>query len=334
MLKTNIILSTVAAGLILSLASCAVKGRDEETTTSSDNNNSTPSNAITQSLQSDLNQLLSMAEAYDFTALHGLDVPEAGCTGEACATVTQACDLFSQGEFIISSFYIKRDNYVSAKLNIEALEAAIAAVKAAKYADGTSIESILNNSTELSNLRSVCSVLISSTTLLLQSQMGQLQTQIASMQQALITAVNNGIPGPVGPAGAQGATGPMGEMGPQGNAGPQGATGPQGTVGPTGPRGTTGAPGVAGPQGVTGATGRTGATGPQGATGATGPDGAAGNNGYTSLIQLSAEPAGAGHCANGGVKIEAGPDINGNMVLEPAEISVGNTQYVCNGAAL
>jgi hypothetical protein len=43
------------------------------------------------------------------------------------------------------------------------------------------------------------------------------------------------------------------------------------------------------------------------------------------------EPAGA-NCASGGVKLEFGPDVNGNGLLDAAEIVPALTQYVCNGA--
>jgi hypothetical protein len=63
----------------------------------------------------------------------------------------------------------------------------------------------------------------------------------------------------------------------------------------------------------------------RGADGANGKDGA---NGLTALISGGAEAAGA-HCANGGSRVEAGLDVNGNGVLDAAEVS--STQYVCNG---
>lgn len=44
---------------------------------------------------------------------------------------------------------------------------------------------------------------------------------------------------------------------------------------------------------------------------------------------VEAEPAGV-NCHDGGLRVSAGMDANGNGLLEPAEVS--STQYVCNGA--
>lgn len=49
---------------------------------------------------------------------------------------------------------------------------------------------------------------------------------------------------------------------------------------------------------------------------------------YTALVNNVEEPAGA-NCANGGVKIESGLDINANGFLDESEIQ--DTEYVCNG---
>lgn len=108
-------------------------------------------------------------------------------------------------------------------------------------------------------------------------------------------------------------------------------------IGPQGPQGATGAPGpqgiqgVAGPTGVTGATGLTGAAGPQGIQGIAGPAGTNGTNGLNSATLTTIEPVGV-NCATGGVKLEFGPDVNGNGVLDAGEIVTALTQYVCNGA--
>lgn len=66
--------------------------------------------------------------------------------------------------------------------------------------------------------------------------------------------------------------------------------------------------------------------------GASGADGATGQPGQSApqvLVQLVPEPAGV-NCANGGQRVLAGPDTNGNAVLDPGEVSV--TSYVCDGA--
>src|ERR1035437_1004535 len=72
-----------------------------------------------------------------------------------------------------------------------------------------------------------------------------------------------------------------------------------------------------------------GSNGTDGAAGLAGSNGNNGSNGLTSLILVSVEPTGA-NCTNGGSRISAGLDSNGNTVLDPSEIS--STQYVCNGA--
>lgn len=102
----------------------------------------------------------------------------------------------------------------------------------------------------------------------------------------------------------------------------------------TGPQGLAGAAGVAGPQGPAGAAGATGLTGPQGIQGVPGPAGMNGTNGINGLnaaTLTTVEPAGA-NCATGGVKLEFGPDVNGNGLLDAGEILPALTQYVCNGA--
>lgn len=52
-----------------------------------------------------------------------------------------------------------------------------------------------------------------------------------------------------------------------------------------------------------------------------------GLKGSDSLVRTTVEFAGA-NCANGGVRIDTGPDVNGNSVLDSNEIN--NTDYVCN----
>lgn len=76
-------------------------------------------------------------------------------------------------------------------------------------------------------------------------------------------------------------------------------------------------------------TGDKGADGMNGANGANGSNGANGTNGTSSLVNVTAEPAGA-NCANGGERIDTGVDANGNGVLDASEIT--NTSYVCNGS--
>jgi hypothetical protein len=54
----------------------------------------------------------------------------------------------------------------------------------------------------------------------------------------------------------------------------------------------------------------------------------ASGGGSSSLVKVSQEAAGA-NCAQGGAKIESGPDTNGNGMLDTSEVT--STNYVCNG---
>ncbi len=148
-------------------------------------------------------------------------------------------------------------------------------------------------------------------------------SQLLSVPFALYSA--NGTPGPQGPAGPQGS---QGEPGPTGPAGQQGPAGPAGSTGATGPQGPIGLTGPAGPQGPAGSIGATGPAGAQGPAGLAGINGADGKN---ALIRTTAEAAGA-NCANGGVKIEAGLDVNGNGVLADNEVNSSQTKYICNSS--
>ena len=169
----------------------------------------------------------------------------------------------------------------------------------------------------------------------------------------------------MGPQGVAGAVGPQGNTGSTGLTGPQGLQGIQGVAGPAGPAGTavlngitnpvagTGVNGdfyintatnelfgpkangiwptgvsLVGPQGIQGLAGPTGATG---LTGPQGPSGTNGSNGLNAVTLTTVEPAGA-NCATGGVKLEFGPDVNGNGLLDVGEIVPALTQFVCNGA--
>lgn len=85
--------------------------------------------------------------------------------------------------------------------------------------------------------------------------------------------------------------------------------------------------GDTGPAGAIGPSGPAGGAGPSGPVGPSGPTGPAG---ASALISIVAEPAGA-NCANGGQKVIAGLDANGNGVLDAAEAAAGTTSYVCDG---
>ena len=66
----------------------------------------------------------------------------------------------------------------------------------------------------------------------------------------------------------------------------------------------------------------TGSAGPMGAVGSNGA------NGVSTLVTVTPEPPGA-NCANGGQRIDTGPDSNGNGVLDASEVT--QSTYVCNG---
>lgn len=56
-----------------------------------------------------------------------------------------------------------------------------------------------------------------------------------------------------------------------------------------------------------------------------------GEDGIDTLVALSGEPAGV-NCPSGGVRIDSGPDSNGNGVLDAGEIT--QTEFVCNGSGV
>ena len=64
-----------------------------------------------------------------------------------------------------------------------------------------------------------------------------------------------------------------------------------------------------------------------GGGGAAGPNSAPGEHSVVAAVRNSA-PLSA--CANGGISVDAGIDVNGNGILDPSEVT--STQYVCNGA--
>ncbi len=64
-----------------------------------------------------------------------------------------------------------------------------------------------------------------------------------------------------------------------------------------------------------------------GGGGAAGPNSAPGEHSVVAAVRNSA-PMSA--CANGGISVDAGIDVNGNGILDPSEVT--STQYVCNGA--
>lgn len=63
--------------------------------------------------------------------------------------------------------------------------------------------------------------------------------------------------------------------------------------------------------------------------GAAGATGAAGSAGVSTRVAITNEPAGT-NCSSGGSRVTAGPDGNGNGVLDDGEVS--SMGYLCNGA--
>jgi hypothetical protein len=101
-------------------------------------------------------------------------------------------------------------------------------------------------------------------------------------------------------------------------------SGPRETEGSTGPRGPSGATGATGEAGPTGATGDAGAQGPTGATGAEGP---AGESGVDTLVRVEELPAEFSQdCMQGGIRILAGRDEDGDGVLGEEEVSSEQVQ--------
>jgi hypothetical protein len=115
-------------------------------------------------------------------------------------------------------------------------------------------------------------------------------------------------PGPAGPEGPPGLPGPQG---PRGDAGPPGPPGPAGPRGPAGPSGEPGAPGPEGPQGPMGSPGPAGIPGSR-----------------ILLTPILPGPI----CANGGTRIDAGRDVDGNGKLDPGEVE--QSSNLCNGGAV
>jgi OmcA/MtrC family decaheme c-type cytochrome len=144
-----------------------------------------------------------------------------------------------------------------------------------------------------------------------------------------------------------GCKGDAGADGLQGPAGTTGATGPTGTVGPTGTAGGTTlvktSDEAAGTNCAEGGikievgvdaneNGVLDATEVDASLTTYACNGDTGLPGVQTLVKTTAEPAGD-NCPFGGVKIEMGPDTNGNGTLDTAEIVTALTTYACNGPA-
>lgn len=85
-----------------------------------------------------------------------------------------------------------------------------------------------------------------------------------------------------------------------------------------------GEPGPQGPAGPAGPEGPPGPAGPQGATGPAGP------LGHSTLVRTGAVGPG-GACAEGGVRVEFGIDVNLDGVLDADEVDATLTQHICDG---
>lgn len=162
-----------------------------------------------------------------------------------------------------------------------------------------------------------------------------------------------------GPQGDQGAQGPQGETGPQGAVGPQGLPGTNGRDGATAIDSETFATSADCPHGgvrifmgldtdgdgtlsdgerIAEATrelcnGSDGLPGRAGTDGLIGPQGAAGPNGLSALVRTTRLATSTLECPQGGVRLEAGVDTNGNGTLDGSEIDATQTRELCDGAA-
>lgn len=94
----------------------------------------------------------------------------------------------------------------------------------------------------------------------------QINHQIDSFRQEIITQPTKTVAGPPGPRGPRGPAGPTGKRGPRGRSGQVGTQGlgipgPRGPAGPQGPRGRVGLTGARGPAGLPGLNGLNGIDG-------------------------------------------------------------------------
>ena len=154
--------------------------------------------------------------------------------------------------------------------------------------------------------------------------------------------VCNGVPGTQGDTGTQGPAGPPGAKGDTGDPGNDGYPSlissihePIGSNCASGGRllrfGTdVNQDGSLSPSEITGSevicNGLQGETGSQGEQG---PAGDVGTTGLSTLIQSVSEAAGS-NCANGGVLVRHGLDVDRDGLLQPTEIN--RTEFVCHGA--
>ncbi|PZR07449.1 MAG: hypothetical protein DI536_27750 [Archangium gephyra] len=90
--------------------------------------------------------------------------------------------------------------------------------------------------------------------------------------------------------------------------------------------------GVAGANGMNGMNGLAGADGTMGTMGTVGPAGPAGAAGPATVSINTPEAPGA-NCRYGGVQVQFGPDVDGDLLLDPGEINAALTRFICNGTA-
>ncbi len=155
---------------------------------------------------------------------------------------------------------------------------------------------------------------------------------------------DKGDTGEKGDKGDMGAQGLKGDTGATGAQGPIGLTGPQGLKGDTGDKGDKGDTGLKGDKGDTGEKGVKGDTGLKGDKGDTGDKGDKGDTGATGLKGDTGDKGDKGDKGDTGEKGDPGADgitgatgadglttsvnnvqqVNGNVTLTPADISLGN----------
>lgn len=72
-----------------------------------------------------------------------------------------------------------------------------------------------------------------------------------------------------------------------------------------------------------------GGAGAMGTVGSTGPAGPAG----PATVSINTPESPGTNCVYGGVQVQFGPDIDGDLQLDPGEINAALTRYICNGTA-
>ena len=293
-MSVNFKIIVVLAATIVGVYSCAVKDKTGKNTVGIASTNS-----VVQAAISDVALMEQTADGIitDGTPMLPLMVPTADCTGADCESIADACSIFNRSSALISSYLYKSSAYQNLEISLEALVSKLNTITQFTFADGQTMDAVLNDASQKAIFESICSMKMYEDLPGLLSRMTAVESLTATFQAQLTQiAALNGIEGPAGPTGPTGATGAQGVQGPQGNPGPTGATGATGAAGPQGFTGLTGARGDAGARGETGATGAKGDTGATGARGAAGTNGTNGTNACVTTGVCTNNPADDDYC--------------------------------------